>query len=43
MKNIPNKLLMEICPEIDDVSEIDLNEIMQKVKSIKVNSKQIVV
>ena len=29
---------MEICAEIDDMSEIDLNEVMEKVKSIKVNN-----
>ena len=32
--NAQDKLLMEICVNIDDVSEIDLNEVMEKVKSI---------
>ena len=34
MKNIPNKLLIEICAEIDDVSKIDLSLVMKKVKRI---------
>ncbi len=32
--NAQDKLLMEICAEIDDVSKIDLNEVMRKVKNI---------
>jgi kynurenine 3-monooxygenase len=32
--NAQDKLLMEICAEVDDVSEIDLNEVMKRVKSI---------
>jgi kynurenine 3-monooxygenase len=32
--NAQDKLLMEICAEIDDVSEIDLNAVMEKVKMI---------
>ncbi len=32
--NTQDRLLMEICAEIDGVSEIDLNEVMQKVKRI---------
>ena len=31
MKNRPNKLLMEICAEIDDVSQIDLKKVIEKV------------
>ncbi|HEY0459612.1 MAG TPA: FAD-dependent monooxygenase, partial [Pyrinomonadaceae bacterium] len=31
--NAQDKLLMEICAGIDDVSEIDLNEVLEKVKS----------
>ena len=34
MKNIPNKLLMEISAEIDDVSQIDLNEVLEKIKTV---------
>lgn len=33
--NAQDKLLMEICAKVDDVSEIDLNEIMEKVYLIK--------
>jgi kynurenine 3-monooxygenase len=29
-----DKLLMEICAEVDNVSEIDLNEVMEKIKYI---------
>jgi len=32
--NAQDKLLMEICAEVEDVSEIDLNEVMEKVKFI---------
>lgn len=32
--NAQDKLLMEICAEVDDVSVIDLNEVMKKVKAI---------
>ena len=32
--NAQDKLLMEICEEINDVSEIDLNAVMEKVKNI---------
>ena len=32
--NAQDKLLMEICAKIENVSEIDLNEVMKKVKSI---------
>ena len=32
--NAQDKLLMEICAEIDDVSEIDLYEVLKKVKAI---------
>lgn len=32
--NAQDKLLMEICAEIDDVSKINLNEVMEKVKAI---------
>ena len=32
--NAQDKLLMEICAKIDDVSEIDLNEVIEKVKSL---------
>lgn len=32
--NAQDNLLMEICAEVDNVSEIDLNEVMQKVKVI---------
>ena len=32
--NAQDKLLMEICAKVDNVSEIDLNEVMEKVKSI---------
>jgi kynurenine 3-monooxygenase len=32
--NAQDKLLMEICAEVDNVSEIDLNEVMEKVKTI---------
>jgi kynurenine 3-monooxygenase len=32
--NAQDKLLMEICAEVDDVSEIDLNEVMEKVKTL---------
>ena len=33
--NAQDKLLMEICAKVDNVSEIDLNEVMEKVKSIE--------
>jgi kynurenine 3-monooxygenase len=33
--NAQDKLLMEICAGIDNVSEIDLNEVMEKVKNLK--------
>ena len=32
--NAQNELLMKICENIKDVSEIDLNEVMEKVKAI---------
>jgi len=32
--NAQDKLLMEICAKVDDVSKIDLNEVMEKVKAI---------
>jgi kynurenine 3-monooxygenase len=32
--NAQDKLLMEICSEINDVSNIDLNEVMEKVKTL---------
>ncbi len=32
--NAQDKLLMEICAEVDDVSKIDLNDVMEKVKKI---------
>ena len=32
--NAQDKLLMKICAEIDDVSRINLNEVMEKVKTI---------
>jgi kynurenine 3-monooxygenase len=32
--NAQDKLLMEICAKVDDVSKIDLNEVREKVKSI---------
>jgi len=32
--NAQDKLLMEICAEVENVSEIDLNEVMEKVKVI---------
>lgn len=32
--NAQDKLLMEICAKIDDVSRIDLNEVLEKVKTI---------
>jgi kynurenine 3-monooxygenase len=32
--NAQDKLLMEICAEVDNVSEIDLNEVMEKIKYI---------
>ena len=32
--NAQDKLLMEICAKIDDVSKIDLNEIMGKIRSV---------
>ncbi len=32
--NAQDKLLMEICAKVDDVSEIDLNEAMKKVKDL---------
>lgn len=32
--NAQDKLLMEICAEIDDVSELDLNEVLERVKNI---------
>ncbi len=32
--NAQDKLLMEICSDIDDVSQIDLNDVMKKVKRI---------
>ncbi|MDQ3748143.1 MAG: FAD-dependent monooxygenase [Acidobacteriota bacterium] len=32
--NAQDKLLMEICAEVDDVSKIDLNDAMEKVKKI---------
>ncbi len=38
--NAQDKLLMEICAEVDDVSEIDLNEVMEKVKSVDANNEQ---
>lgn len=34
MKNILNKLLMEICANVENMSEIDLSEVMEKTKSI---------
>jgi kynurenine 3-monooxygenase len=33
--NAQDKLLMEICAEVDDVSEIDLDEVMKKVANLK--------
>ncbi|HEY0658994.1 MAG TPA: NAD(P)/FAD-dependent oxidoreductase [Pyrinomonadaceae bacterium] len=35
--NAQDKLLMEICAEVDDVSEIDLKDLMEKVNLLKVN------
>ncbi|MEJ7701513.1 MAG: hypothetical protein WKF71_17980 [Pyrinomonadaceae bacterium] len=32
--NAQDKLLMEICAEVDDVSEIDLKEVLEKIKYI---------
>lgn len=32
--NAQDKLLMEICAEVDNVSEIDLNDVMEKVKNL---------
>jgi len=32
--NAQDKLLMEICAEVEDVSKIDLNEVMEKIKFI---------
>jgi kynurenine 3-monooxygenase len=32
--NAQDKLLMEICGKVENVSEIDLNEVMEKVKSL---------
>jgi kynurenine 3-monooxygenase len=32
--NAQDKLLMEICAKVENVSEIDLNEVMEKVKSL---------
>ncbi|NJM52271.1 MAG: hypothetical protein HC846_02065 [Blastocatellia bacterium] len=32
--NAQDRLLMEICSGIDDVSELDLNEVLEKVKTI---------
>jgi len=31
---------MEIYAEVDNVNEIDLNEVLEKVKSIKLNDKE---
>ena len=36
--NAQDKLLMEICSEIEEVSEIDLNEVMRKVKLLPISS-----
>jgi kynurenine 3-monooxygenase len=33
--NAQDKLLMEICTKVNDVSRIDLNEVMEKVKNLK--------
>ena len=33
--NAQDKLLMEICANVDNVGEIDLNEVMEKVKSLR--------
>jgi kynurenine 3-monooxygenase len=33
--NAQDKLLMKICAEIDDVSKLDLNEVLKKVKSLQ--------
>ena len=38
--NAQDKLLMEICAKVDNVNEIDLNEVLEKVKSIKLNDKE---
>lgn len=32
--NAQDKLLMEICSEIEDISQIDLNEVMQKIREL---------
>jgi hypothetical protein len=32
--NAQDKLLMEICANIEDVSKLDLNEILEKVKML---------
>ena len=32
--NAQDKLLMEICANVENVSEIDLNEVMEKIKAI---------
>ena len=32
--NAQDKLLMEICARTDDVSDIDLQEVMEKIKTI---------
>ena len=32
--NAQDKLLMEICAEIESVSELDLDEVMEKVKKV---------
>jgi kynurenine 3-monooxygenase len=32
--NAQDKLLMEICAKIDDVSAIDLNEVLEKIKTV---------
>ncbi len=34
MGNAQDKLLMEICSEIDDISQVDLNEVMQKIRKL---------
>ncbi len=32
--NAQDKLLMEICAEVDNVSDIDLNEVMERIKTL---------
>jgi hypothetical protein len=38
--NAQDKLLMEICAEIDDVSEINLDEVMKRIKYIKLTDEE---